>query len=151
VSLLGQGAPHPERPEQTIWEAFEDERPKLVEYRSRFDRFHVLPAVSKTCLVRFDNNRYSVSASAVGRPVDIHAYADRIVIRQNGRILGEHQRRFGRNQTAYDPWHYVPVLARKPGGLAQWRAVQGLGASGGVGPDEREPNSPPRRMRSWGP
>jgi hypothetical protein len=66
--------PHPERPEQTIWEAFEDERPKLVEYRSRFDRFHVLPAsVSKTCLVRFDNNRYSVSASAVGRPVDIHA------------------------------------------------------------------------------
>jgi hypothetical protein len=22
-----------------------------------------------------------------------------------------------RNQTAYDPWHYVPVLARKPGAL----------------------------------
>ena len=72
---------------------------------------------SVTCLVRFDNNRYSVSASAVGRPVDIHAYADRIVIRQNGRIVGEHQRRFGRNQTAYDPWHYVPALARKPGAL----------------------------------
>ena len=31
--------------------------------------------------------------------------------------MGEHSRRFGRNQTAYDPWHYVPVLARKPGAL----------------------------------
>ncbi|MCB4825598.1 IS21 family transposase, partial [Roseicella sp. GB24] len=24
---------------------------------------------------------------------------------------------FGRDQTVYDPWHYVPVLARKPGAL----------------------------------
>lgn len=24
---------------------------------------------------------------------------------------------FGRDQTIYDPWHYVPVLARKPGAL----------------------------------
>ena len=28
---------HPERPEQTIWEVFEEERPKLVSYRKRFD------------------------------------------------------------------------------------------------------------------
>ena len=73
--------------------------------------------MSKTCLVRFDNNRYSVSAGAVGRPVDIHAYADRIVIRQDGRVVGEHPRKYGRGETAYDPWHYVPVLARKPGAL----------------------------------
>jgi transposase len=109
---------HPEQSGRTIWEAFEDERPKLIAYRGRFDGFHALPAsVSKTCLVRFDNNRYSVSASAVGRPVDIHAYADRIVIRQDGRIVAEHRRVFSRGQTVYDPWHYVPVLARKPGAL----------------------------------
>jgi len=109
---------HPERPEQTIWEVFEDERPKLIPYRGRFDGFHALPAaVSKTCLVRLDNNKYSVSASAVGRPVDIHAYADRVVIRQDGRIVAEHRRSFGRGETIYDPWHYVPVLARKPGAL----------------------------------
>ena len=47
----------------------------------------------------------------------MHAYADRIVIKQDGLVVGEHSRRFGRNQTAYDPWHYVPVLARKPGAL----------------------------------
>ena len=109
---------HPELTEQTIWEVFEAERPKLVLYAGPFDGFHTVPAsVSKTCLVRFDNNKYSVAASAVGRPVEVHAYAGRIVIRQDGRIVGEHPRSFGRGETIYDPWHYVPVLARKPGAL----------------------------------
>src|SRR5271163_2619681 len=110
--------PHPERPERTVWEVFEEERPKLVAFRGRFDGFHTLPAsVSKTCLVRFDNNKYSVNASAVGRPVEVHAYADRLVIRQDGRIVADHPRSFGRGEAIYDPWHYVPVLARKPGAL----------------------------------
>ncbi|WP_024352461.1 IS21 family transposase, partial [Aurantimonas coralicida] len=109
---------HPEFRDKTVWEVFEAERPKLVSYRGRFDGFHAVPAsVSKTCLVRFDNNRYSVAASAVGRPVEIRAYADRIELRQDGRVVGEHPRCFGRDQTIYDPWHYVPVLARKPGAL----------------------------------
>ena len=86
--------------------------------RGRFDGFHSVSAsVSKTCLVRFDNNKYSVGASAVGRPVEIQAYADRVVIRQDGAVVAEHPRRFGRGETSYDPWHYVPVLAKKPGAL----------------------------------
>jgi hypothetical protein len=32
-------------------------------------------------------------------------------------IVAEHARCFGRGHTIYDPWHYVPVLARKPGAL----------------------------------
>lgn len=92
--------------DRTIWEVFEDERQKLVPLRGRFDGFHaVSAAVSKTCLVRFDSNKYSVMANAVGRPVEVHAYADRIVIRQDGGVVGEHRRRFGRDETAYDPWH----------------------------------------------
>jgi hypothetical protein len=83
--------------------------------------------------VRFDNNKYSVNSRAVGRPVEIQAGAcpraarsadpgaDRIVIRQNGAIVGEHPRCFGRGETVYDPpgslGHYVPVLAKKPGAL----------------------------------
>jgi len=109
---------HPEFRERTVWEVFEEERPSLVPYAGRFDGFHAVPAsVSKTCLVRFDNNRYSVAASAVGRPVEVRAYADRIELRQNGRLVGEHRRCFGRDRNIYDPWHYVPVLARKPGAL----------------------------------
>ena len=91
--VFAKAHPLTEWPDRTIWEVFEEERPRLVPYRGRFDGFHALPAsVSKTCLVRFDNNKYSVSAGAVGRPVEIHAYADRIVIRQDGRIVAEHQR-----------------------------------------------------------
>ena len=83
-----------------------------------FRGFHeITAAVSKTCLVSFDRNRYSVSAAAVGRPVQIRAYASRIVILQDGRVVGEHARVFGRDRTIYDPWHYVPVLERKPGAL----------------------------------
>jgi hypothetical protein len=109
---------HPEIADKTIWEVFEEERPKLVPLRGRFDGFHSVSAsVSKTCLVRFDNNKYSVGASAVGRPVEIQAYADRVVIRQDGAVVAEHPRRFGRGETSYDPWHYVPVLAKKPGAL----------------------------------
>ncbi len=112
-------AAHPECKDRTIWEVFEEaDRPALIAYRGRFDGFHALPAsVSKTLLVRFDYNKYSVHAKAAGRPVDVHAYADRIVIRQDGEIVAEHVRRFGRDQTIYDPWHYLPVLARKPGAL----------------------------------
>jgi len=113
---------HPERPDQTIWEVFEEERPKLIPYRGRFDGFHALPAsVSKTCLVRFDNNKYSVSASAVGRPVDIHAYAERVVIRQEGRIVAEHPRRYGRGATVYDPWHLAGAVGH--GGVAEAQSV----------------------------
>jgi transposase len=110
--------PHPEFKDQTVWQAFEAERPFLVPYVGRFDGFHAMPAsVSKTCLVRFDKNRYSVAASAIGRPVEVRAYADRIELRQDGRVVGDHPRTFGRDQTVFDPWHYVPVLARKPGAL----------------------------------
>jgi hypothetical protein len=121
---------HPEEADLTIWEAFEAERPKLVPISGPFDGFRATQAsVSKTCLVRFDNNKYSVNARAVGRPVDIQAgarpragqgpdpWAERIVIRQDGAIVGEHRRHLGRGETIYDPWHYVPVLARKPGAL----------------------------------
>jgi hypothetical protein len=52
-----------------------------------------------------------VAASAVGRPLEIRAYAE------DWRVVGEHPRWFGGDRTISDPWHYVPVLARKPGAL----------------------------------
>ena len=110
---------HPEIMDHTIWQMFEVERPHLVPSVGCFNGFHAsTAAVSKTCLVRFDNVRYSVTSRAVGRPVEVQAYADRIIIRQDGAIVAEHARSFARGATVYDPWHYVPVLARKPGA---WR------------------------------
>lgn len=110
--------PHPEMRERTIREVFEEERANLIPYVGPFDGFHAVPAaVSKTCLVRFDKNRYSVEARAVGRPVEIRAYAERLECWQDGHIVARHGRAFGRGKTVFDPLHYIPVLARKPGAL----------------------------------
>jgi transposase len=129
-----QRHPHPTFKDRTIWQVFEEERPSLVAYRGPFDGFHAVTAsVSKTCLVRFDGNKYSVAARAVGRPVEIQAYADRIVIRQDGEVVAEHARRFGRDQTLYDPWHYVPVLARKPGALRNGAPFKDWALPGALG------------------
>jgi hypothetical protein len=74
---------HPELSEQTVCEVFEADGLKLVPYAGRSDGFHAMPASVS------NNNRYSVTASAVGRPVEVHAYADRMVIRQDGRIVAK--------------------------------------------------------------
>jgi hypothetical protein len=43
--------------------------------------------------------------------------SDRIELRQDGRVVVNHRRCFGRDHAVFDPRHYVPVLARKPGAL----------------------------------
>ena len=48
---------------------------------------------------------------------DAVVVAERIELRQDGRVVGEHSRAFGRGAAVYNAWHYVPVLARKPGAL----------------------------------
>jgi transposase len=58
--VLAQTHPHPVEKEKSVFEVFEAERPLLMPYRGPFDGFHAVSAsVSKTCLVRFDNNKYS--------------------------------------------------------------------------------------------
>lgn len=109
---------HPTMPEKTVWEAFEEERPDLMPVPRPFDGYAENPArVSTTALVTFDRNRYSVPVSAVRRTVQVRAYADRIVIVEDGSVLAEHVRQFGRDKTVFDPWHYLPLLERKPGAL----------------------------------
>jgi transposase len=126
--------PHPECSDSMVWDMFEAERPHLVRYVAPFDGFHSKTAsVSKTCLVQFDRNKYSVMSQAVGRPVEVHAYADRIVFRQDGLVVAEHKRSFGREQTLYDPWHYVPVLTRKPGAMRNGAPFKGWILPGALG------------------
>ena len=109
---------HPDLPDKTVWEVFQEERRSLVPFKRPFVGYlEKTVSVARTCLVRFERNKYSVKAEAIGRPVQIHAYANRIVILQNGKIVGEHERCFGRGKAIYNPWHYVPILARKPGAI----------------------------------
>lgn len=109
---------HPDMEDMTIAQALEMERPSLQPLTTPFDGFFESEHVaSSTCLVSFDRNRYSVMAVAARHAVQLRAYADRVVIRCAGKVVAEHARLFGRNQTKFDPWHYLPVLIRKPGAL----------------------------------
>ncbi len=99
-------------------QAWAAERGVLQPVAAPFDGFYESEhAVSGTCLISFDRNRYSVSAKAVRRTVQVRAYATRIVVRLGDEVLADHPRFFGRDRTIYDPWHYLPVLVTKPGAL----------------------------------
>ncbi len=109
---------HPEFKDRTIWEVFEEERPSLMERRAPFDGF-VEKAVraTTTCLITADHNRYSVDARAAGRMVLVRSYAERLVVLLDEVVVANHLRSFKRDQVIYDPWHYLPVLLKKPGAL----------------------------------
>src|SRR5438270_7424930 len=109
---------HPEFKERTIWEVFQDERASLIELRGPFNGF-VEKAVraTTTCLIMADHNRYSVDARAAGRMVLVRSHAERIVVLLGDELVADHPRQFRRDQIIYDPWHYLPVLVKKPGAL----------------------------------
>jgi hypothetical protein len=47
----------------------------------------------------------------------VRSHAERIVVLFNDEVVADHPRQFRRDQIIYDPWHYLPVLVRKPGAL----------------------------------
>lgn len=123
---LAAGQAHPEMCERTVAEVFEEERSRLILVPSAFDGARETPVrVSSTCLVSYDSNRYSVDSKAAGHTVMLRAYADRIVVVEDGEVIAEHRRLFGRHQVSYNPWHYLSVLARKPGALRNGAPFQG--------------------------
>jgi transposase len=110
--------PHPDQQDRTIGQLFEEERVHLRPFTAAFDGYVEHPLrVSSTCLVNFDCNRYSVPAAHAGKPASLRAYAQRIQIVADQQIVADHSRSFGRGQSIFDPWHYLPILERKPGAL----------------------------------
>lgn len=109
---------HPDQREHTVFEVFQEEKPHLIGVERPFDGYsEEHTRASSQSLVRFDRNRYSVQCAQTGRPVQVRAYAEEVVLMADGREVGRHARAFGRDKTIYDPWHYLPALARKPGAL----------------------------------
>jgi transposase len=109
---------HPEQPDRTILSVWDEERTALRAMPPAFDGYAERAGrISATALVNFERNRYSVQCQYVGRMATVRSYAERIVIVCAGVVIGEHARRFGKHQVAYNPWHYVAALERKPGAL----------------------------------
>ena len=61
---------YPDQSDITVAQAWDAERPVLQEMLSPFDGFHETEhAVTGTCLISFDRNKYSVMAKAARRAV----------------------------------------------------------------------------------
>jgi transposase len=109
---------HPVQKPRTIAACFADEQSLLRPITAHFDGYvEQMMRVSSTCLVRVDRNRASVPASAAGQAVSVRTTAEQVRIVAHGEVIAAHPRVFGREQLVCDPWHYLPVLEKKPGAL----------------------------------
>ena len=109
---------HPDQKDKTIDAVFSEERPQLRSLGRAFDGYvERTVKVTSTCLVQYDSNHYSVPSSYAKKPISLRAYANRVVMVADQKVIAEHSRSFGRHVYVFEPWHYVPLLARKPGAL----------------------------------
>lgn len=112
------GRRHPAEAGRTVAECFAEEQPLLRPVTAVFDGYvEQVLRVSSTCLVHVDRNRYSVPADWAGKVVSARLTADALRVVADGQAVAVHARRFGRDQLVCDPWHYLPVLEKKPGAL----------------------------------
>lgn len=112
------GRVHPEQLSRTISECFAEEQPLLMPIKANFDGYvEETRRASQLCLIRIDRNRYSVPAKWANTVVSVRLTADRVRMVSEGQVIAEHIRHFSRDQLVCDPWHYLPVLEKKPGAL----------------------------------
>ncbi len=112
------GRRHPEQTGRTIADCFIEEKPLLIPVKAVFDGYvEKTLRVSSTCLIKVDHNRYSVPAEWSNRVVSLRITADRLRVVAENQIVAEHARCYGRDQLICDPWHYLPILEKKPGAL----------------------------------
>ena len=84
-------------------------------------------------LVRFDTNAYSVPTKYAHRGVTVIGTVDEVRIVFEDRLIARHTRCWGREQSLFDPVHYLALLERKPGGfdfarpLEQWALPECFG------------------------
>jgi hypothetical protein len=132
---LWREVPHPEQRPRTIADVFDDERAVLMALPPPFDGFvEHTKRVTPTCLVNFERNRYSVPAAFANRAISLRAYAERIVLVAEARVIATHDRVFSRDHnrtgtTVYDWRHYLAVVQRKPGALRNGAPFTELPAS----------------------
>ncbi len=67
--------------------------------------WHAMTRLPRDHYVRIASNDYSVDPVAIGRKVTVHADLTAVTIRWGERIVGTHDRHWGRHQTLTDPVH----------------------------------------------
>jgi transposase len=80
---------------------------------------------TKQALVRFDGNDYSVPHDHAYRPCHVRGFVERVEILHKAEVIASHRRSTGKGEYVLDPFHYLPVLDRKPGALLNGRPFKG--------------------------
>jgi transposase len=70
--------------------------------------------VSKTALVEFETNRYSVPSSLAQKPCGLLIYPDKIQITVASKIVARHKRSFDRHKIIQNPLHTESLLNKTP-------------------------------------
>lgn len=107
--------PWPGDDSKTVLQALDEERPHLLAlpvhpYQAKESR-SLLP--SKTLLVRFDLNDYSVPPEALGKPLSLSADSDTVTIALGAEVIARHARSYDRHQVVESPDHRKALLAQK--------------------------------------
>ncbi len=138
---------HPEFKERTIWEVFQEEQRRPDGTARSFRRVRREGGASHYHMPDHGRSqsrqRRCARRRADGASV---SHAERIVVLLGDEVVADHPRHFRRDQIIYDPWHYLPVLMKKPGALRKQRAVQRLGSATRADPGPRQTEEPHR----WG-
>ncbi|HEV8486621.1 MAG TPA: IS21 family transposase [Blastocatellia bacterium] len=121
--------PWPDDDHQTVEEAFQKEKPRLLPLPlHRFETDLLVPVRSgKTIYIRFDLNDYSIPPDAGRRPLTLAASESMVRILDGSKEVARHRRSYDRHQLVLDPAHQEALLEEKrkavgstPGGrLAQ--------------------------------
>lgn len=75
----------------------------------------VLVHKDSTCI--FQTNRYSVPVTLVGKDITLKASPFHVRFFAEGQEMAAHSRSYDKNQTFYEPEHYLPLLEMKPGAV----------------------------------
>jgi len=103
----------------------EDQTAFLPLPKQPFEARRVVPASADSeSLVRFDTNDYSVPVQYAHRQLIVVATVAEVRLIYEDRLVARHWRCWGREQSFFEPIHYLALLERKPGGLDYARPLE---------------------------
>ena len=80
---------------------------------------------TKESLARFDGNDYSVPYDYAYKPCVARGYVEKVEVLYKASVIATHRRSYGKGEYVLDPFHYLPLLERKPGALLNGRPFAG--------------------------
>lgn len=110
---------HPEKTNKTCFEVYEEEKEYLIPLpKFNYECCRVQPTVvSSLSRIFFENNWYSVPCEFINKSVLVKGFVEEIVITETGKEICRHKRIFEKHKQSLDPYHYLGILAKKPGAI----------------------------------